>query len=170
MFAQKPELNKITVEKLENSFGTAVLSSEVITDMLIITVEKKNILEIIQFLYEDETLQFRFLTTVCGVHYPGQIDEFGVIYHLHSFMNNHRIRLKAFTTVNDLHYPTLTRLFPTANWMERETFEFFGIIFDGHPKLTRILNVDDFEGFPLRKDFPLEDQTREDKNDSMFGR
>jgi NADH-quinone oxidoreductase subunit C len=66
--------------------------------------------------------------------------------------------------------PTLTTLFPAANWMERETYDFYGIIFQGHPNLTRILNVDEMIIFPLRKEYPLEDQVREDKNDQLFGR
>ncbi|MHC1706826.1 MAG: NADH-quinone oxidoreductase subunit C [Bacteroidales bacterium] len=170
MFTRKPELDNIILEKLQNSFGEAILSHEIITDMLVLTVDKKIIPEIFSVLYHDDTLEFRFLTTLCGMHLPGEEKELGVVYHLHSFTNNHRIRLKSFTKLDEPHFPTLTSLFPTANWMERETFEFFGIIFEDHPNLKRILNVEDFEGFPLRKDFPLEDQTREDKDDSMFGR
>jgi NADH-quinone oxidoreductase subunit C len=104
------------------------------------------------------------------MHYPEEALPLGLVYHLHSLVYNHRIRLKTATTTEDPHFPTATNIFATANWMERETYDFFGIIFDGHPNLVRILNVDDFEGFPLRKDFRLEDQTREDKNDAMFGR
>jgi NADH-quinone oxidoreductase subunit C len=66
--------------------------------------------------------------------------------------------------------PTAVTIWPAANWMERETYDFYGILFEGHPNLVRILNVEDMTVFPMRKDFPLEDQTREDKNDSMFGR
>ncbi|HNC30333.1 MAG TPA: NADH-quinone oxidoreductase subunit C, partial [Cyclobacteriaceae bacterium] len=66
--------------------------------------------------------------------------------------------------------PTLTNVFPAANWMERETYDFFGVIFEGHPNLIRILNVEEMTIFPLRKEYPLEDQTREDKNNDMFGR
>lgn len=170
MFTLKPELDQLTVEKMQHHFGEAVISHEILTDMLSITVEKKLVIEMIRMLYNDEQLQFRFLTTLCGMHFPGTEKELAVFYHLHSFTNNHRIRLKAFSTIDDPHYPTATGIFPTANWMERETYDFFGILFDGHPNLKRILNVDDFEGFPMRKDFPLEDQTREDKDDRMFGR
>jgi NADH-quinone oxidoreductase subunit C len=66
--------------------------------------------------------------------------------------------------------PTATKIWPAANWMERETYDFYGILFGDHPNLQRILNVEDMTDFPMRKDFPLEDQTREDKDDSMFGR
>jgi NADH-quinone oxidoreductase subunit C len=170
MFSQKPALDQVVVAKLQDSFGEAVVSAETMLDMLVVTVKSQNIKAVIQKLYDDSDLQFQFLTTLCGMHLPGQEEELAVVYHLHSFSNNHRIRLKTYLKIDSPHIQTLTGIFPTANWMERETYEFYGVIFDGHPNLKRILNVDDFEGFPLRKDFPLEDQTREDKNDNMFGR
>ena len=86
------------------------------------------------------------------------------------FRAGHRIRVKCRTTANDLEYPTTTDLWPTANWMEREAWDFFGIKFQGHPNLTRILNMEDFPAFPLRKDYPMEDPTRKDKDDRFFGR
>jgi len=89
---------------------------------------------------------------------------------LHNFIDNHRIRIKTATDISQPVLPTATTIWPSANWMERETYDFYGIQFEGHPNLKRILNVDEMTSFPLRKDFPLEDQTREDKNDDMFGR
>ena len=83
---------------------------------------------------------------------------------------NQRVRLKIYVPAENPVVPTLTNIFPAANWMERETYDFFGVIFEGHPNLIRILNVEEMIMFPLRKEFPLEDQVREDKNDSMFGR
>ena len=116
-------------------------------------------------------MNFHFLTTLCGLHYPDQHGkEFGVMYQLHNMPKNFRIRLKTFIPGNDLEIPTATVLWPTANWMERQEFDFFGIIFKGHPNLKRILNMEDVTFHPMRKEFPLEDQTRDDKNDSMFGR
>jgi NADH-quinone oxidoreductase subunit C len=103
------------------------------------------------------------------MHYPDK-QQLGVVYHLHSFENNHRIRIKTTTNIDNPTIPTVTSVWPTANWMERETYDFYGIIFEGHPNLVRILNMDEMTDFPMRKDFPLEDQTREDKDDSMFGR
>lgn len=170
MFVSKPDLDHLTVEKLVKQFGEDILSHELLYDMLAITVSSSKIIDILKLLYEDNDLHFRFLTTLCGMHFPGAGKELGVYYHLHSFTNNHRIRIKTFIPLDNPHIDTATSLFPAANWMERETYDFYGIIFDGHPDLKRILNVDDFEGFPLRKDFPLEDQTREDKDDTMFGR
>ena len=169
MFQINPERNKLVVTKLTEQFSNAILSNELQADMLCINVKKEVIQNLFQFLRDDKELQFNFLTTLCGMHYPEK-EQLGVVYHIHSFVNNQRIRIKTDTDINNPTIPTLTTIWPSANWMERETFEFFGIQFEGHPNLVRILNVDDFAGFPLRKDFPLEDQTREDKDEGMFGR
>jgi len=107
---------------------------------------------------------------LCGVHFPNDAMKFEVVYHLHSFVNNVRIRLKVRIPNDPPHIPSATKVFPTANWMERETYDFYGIHFDGHPNLKRILNVDDMTIFPMRKEYPLEDNTRKDKPDAMFGR
>jgi len=163
------ERNQLVVKKLTTQFNDSILSSELQFDMLCISVKKEETQNIMLFLRDDNELQFNFLTTLCGMHYPEK-EQLGVVYHLHSFINNHRIRIKTATEIESPTIPTLTTIWPSANWMEREAFEFFGIQFEGHPNLVRILNVDDFVGFPLRKDFPLEDQTREDKDDEMFGR
>ena len=92
------------------------------------------------------------------------------MYHLHNLVDNVRIRFKVFTDINKPDVYTATQLYATANWMERETYDFFGVNFVGHPNLKRILNVDEMDYFPMRKEFPLEDQTRIDKDDEMFGR
>jgi NADH-quinone oxidoreductase subunit C len=89
---------------------------------------------------------------------------------LHSLTTNTRIRIKVFLSADDVHIPTATSLWEGANWMERETYDFYGVIFDGHPDLRRILNVDDMTVFPMRKEFPLEDPNRIDKKDYFFGR
>ena len=83
---------------------------------------------------------------------------------------NRRVRVKTFFDINQPEIPTATDLWPSANWMERETYDFFGVRFTGHPNLKRILNVDEMDIFPMRKEYPLEDQTREDKEDRNFGR
>ena len=169
MFEIIPERNQLVVRKLIENFGESIEFYEVKADMLCVTVRGEVIFDVLLLLNNDLELEFNFLTTLCGMHYPEQ-ELLGVVYHLHSFGNNHRIRIKTSTSVLDPKLPTITPIWPSANWMERETFEFYGIIFVGHPNLQRILNVDDMVGFPLRKDFPLEDQTREDKDDSYFGR
>jgi len=164
-----PDRDQLVVIKLNNRFGSAIESHEVLSDMLCITVKKEFIPSIFLFLRDDQELQYNFLTTLCGMHYPEK-EQLGVVYHLHSFVNNHRIRIKTVTELNNPKIPTITTVWPAANWMERETYDFYGIEFEGHPNLKRILNMDEMTDFPMRKDFPLEDQTREDKDDSMFGR
>lgn len=169
MYPINPDRDQLVVIKLSNRFGSAIESHEILGDMLCFAVKKESIPDIMQFLRDDPELQYNFLTTLCGMHYP-QNDQLGVIYHVQSFINNHRIRIKTVTELNDPRIPTITTIWPAANWMERETYDFFGIQFEGHPNLKRILNMDEMTDFPLRKEFPLEDQTREDKDDSMFGR
>jgi len=163
------ERDNLVVSKLTNRFNGAILNYKPLADMLCLSVSKENIQDILLFLRDDQELQYNFLTALCGMHYP-EVDQLGVVYHIHSFANNHRIRIKLTTDLANPHVPSVTSVWPAANWLERETYDFFGVIFDGHPNLRRILNVDEMTAFPLRKDFPLEDQTREDKDDSMFGR
>ena len=169
MYQINPVRNQLVVSKLSDQFRDAIIRHEILADMLCIIVSKDAIADIMHFLRDDNELQFNFLTTLCGMHYPDR-QQFGVVYHLHSLQNNHRIRVKTTVPEADPVLPTITTIWPSANWQERETFDFYGILFEGHPNLVRILNMDDMVGFPLRKDFPLEDQTREDKDDSMFGR
>lgn len=169
MYQNNPERNQLVINKLTDQFKEAILTSEVLADMLCITVQKEILQDMLLFLRDDNKLQYNFLTTLCGMHYPEK-EQLGIVYHLHSFVNNHRLRIKATTETSDPSFLTATTIWPSADWMERETYDFYGINFEGHPNLLRILNVDDMVGFPLRKDFPLEDQTREDKDDSMFGR
>jgi NADH-quinone oxidoreductase subunit C len=112
-----------------------------------------------------------FLTTMCGIHYPeNKGQELGMVYHLHSLVHNVRLRIKIFFPIEDPVVPTATGLYAAANWMERETFDFYGVQFTGHPNLIRILNVEDMNYHPMRKEYPLEDGTREDKVDVFFGR
>ena len=169
MFQISPERDQLVVEKLVSQFSEAIEMHEVMTDMLCITVNKVVIQNILVSLRDDSELQYNFLTTLCGMHYPDK-EQLGVVYHLHSFVNNHRIRIKTAIDIHNPILPSATSIFPAANWMERETYDFYGILFDGHPNLVHILNVDEMTDFPMRKDFQLEDQTREDKDDSMFGR
>jgi NADH-quinone oxidoreductase subunit C len=108
---------------------------------------------------------------LCGVHYPDHKDaELVVVYHLHNFVENIRLRFSIAVPMAKPDVFTASKLFESANWMERETYDFFGINFVGHPNLKRILNVEEMDYFPMRKEFPLEDQTRIDKDDEMFGR
>ena len=152
---------------LNEKYADQILRTEVLYGFPTITVKKDKIIEIIGHLYTDE--KFQYLTTLCGIHFPDQ-KEIAVMYQLHNLVTNEKVRLKIFLPEEKPVAPTLTGVFSSANWMERETFDFFGVVFEGHPNLKRILNVDDMIIFPMRKEYPLEDQTREDKNDAMFGR
>lgn len=126
-------------------------------------------LAIVSYLYKE--LGFQFLTDITAVHYPEeQGRELCVVTHLHNLVDNVRLRLKAYVPVAQPDIHSLTPVFSGANWMERETYDFFGINFVGHPDLRRILNVDEMDYFPMRKEYQMEDPTRLDKDDAMFGR
>jgi NADH-quinone oxidoreductase subunit C len=157
------------VNLIREKFESEILSVESPYNFLTINLRQDQIIAIIRYLYNHPEAKFQYLTTLCGIHYPDQ-KQIAVMYQLHSLTNNWKIRLKIFLPEEKPATPTLTTLFSAANWMERETYDFFGVQFIGHPDLRRILNVDDMIIFPMRKEYPLEDQTREDKKDYMFGR
>jgi len=158
-------------EKLVEKFGEQVSAFSEPYGMLTFEAPKELNLKVLNFLYDDDELKFRFLTDLQAVHYPDNKGrELAVVYHLHNLVDNVRIRFKVFSDINTPDVYTATGLFSGANWMERETYDFFGVNFVGHPNMKRILNVDEMDYFPMRKEFPLEDQTRIDKDDEMFGR
>ncbi|MEO8886643.1 MAG: NADH-quinone oxidoreductase subunit C [Mucilaginibacter sp.] len=167
-------MGKITNEELlkniQDQFADKVTVIGEPYGLLTLETSRESITEILTYLKNSPALQFIFLTDITGIHYPEQEKQIGVIYHLHSLVNNVRVRIKVFLADGDVHIPTATTIWDGANWMERETYDFFGIIFDGHPDLRRILNVDDMTAFPMRKEFPLEDPNRVDKKDYFFGR
>ena len=166
---EKPTIDQIATA-LKEKFNDKIISQTQEYDFPVFVMKKEALVPVFRFLYEDENFQFRYLTTMCGLHYPEAERPFGMMYQLHSLVHNLRLRFKAFTTKEDLEYETLTTIFSAANWMEREAFDFYGITFKGHPNLKRILNVEDMDYFPMRKEYPLEDGTRTDKDDTMFGR
>ncbi|MDQ6936729.1 MAG: NADH-quinone oxidoreductase subunit C [Actinomycetota bacterium] len=106
-------------------------------------------------LRDDPSLRFELLSSVDGVDYIGTANRLHAVYELRSMTYRRRIRLEVAVSVDDPHVPSLTKLYPTADWQERETYDMFGIVFDGHPALTRILMPDDWDGHPQRKDYPL---------------
>ncbi len=156
---------------LKEKFTTGLVSSSCEYDFPVFVVEKEIAHEVLQYLRDEPSLNYHFLTTMCALHYPENAGkEFAIMYQLHNFPENKRIRIKTFLPEQKLEIATITDLWEAANWMERQEYDFFGVNFIGHPNLIRILNMEDITFFPMRKDFPLEDQTRDDKNDSMFGR
>jgi NADH-quinone oxidoreductase subunit C len=162
--------NEDLLKKISEKFHDRVTLVGEPFGLLTLETGREHIIDVLAYLKNDPALQFIYLTDITGIHYPEQEKQIGVIYHLHSLVNNVRIRLKVFLTDGDVHIPTATVLWNGANWMERETYDLFGVIFDGHPDLRRILNVDDMVAFPMRKEFPLEDPNRVDKKDYFFGR
>ena len=157
---------------LQNKFSDVIIKQELIVDFPTFTVKKEEILNVLTFLYDYEDYKFQFMTSLCGVHFPDNAkeEEFCVVYQLHDMVQNQRIRIKVYTSESDIKVPSVTSLFKTANWLERETYDFYGIQFTGHPNLTKILNMEDQPYFPMRKQYQVEDETREDKDDAMFGR
>lgn len=163
--------NQFVAEEIVRKFGEDVFDFEEPFGMLTLSTKRESIIPILEYLKNHPEFKIGFLTDITGIHYPDNAgQEFCVVYHVHSFIQNFRARIKVFLTETDLHIPTATQLYASANWMERETFDFFGIIFDGHPNLKRILNMDEMDYYPMRKEYPLEDATREDKIDALFGR
>jgi NADH-quinone oxidoreductase subunit C len=122
---------------------------------LSLVIKKSDIVNVCQLLRDDSEMSFDLLVDVCGVDCARQTDRFEVIYNLYSLKNKFRLRLKVKVDESDLHVPTVTNIWHSANWNERETYDMFGILFDGHPDLRRIYMPEEFEHFPLRKDFPL---------------
>jgi len=163
--------NQEVAEELLGKFGDQVFDFEEPYGLLTLSTTREEIIPMLEFLTQHKTYQITFLTDITGVHYPDNKEkEFAVVYHLHSFIHNFRIRIKVFISEADIHIPTATGLYASANWMERETYDFYGILFDGHPNLVRILNIEEMDYFPMRKEYALEDATREDKIDALFGR
>lgn len=163
--------NEYVIELLTKEFGDAILSSESPYGLLTMEIAQEKIHAVIEWLKKHDELAVSYLTNVGAVHYPDNKDrEIAVVYHLHSLVNNFRIRLKVFLSVANPEITSIVDLYVGANWMERETYDFFGVQFTGHPNLVRILNEDSMDYFPMRKEYHLEDATREDKDDRFFGR
>ena len=162
--------NSQVIESLQTTFGDHIHQITEPKGLLTVHTDRAHIIEVLQFIKEDERLQFIYLTDITAVHYPGSESEFMIVYHVHSLVHNVRIRIKVPLSKSDLVIPTATVLWKGANWMERETYDFYGVDFQGHPDLRRILNMDEMEVFPMRKEYPLEDPNRVDKKDLYFGR
>jgi NADH-quinone oxidoreductase subunit C len=161
--------NETVQAQLEAKFEGQVSTFSTESGMLSFESPASLNLKVMQYLFDE--LGFTFLTDLCGVNYPDNAEgELVVVYHLHNFVENIRLRYSIAVPISKPDVFTATKIFESANWMERETYDFFGINFVGHPNLKRILNVEEMDYFPMRKEFPLEDQTRIDKDDEMFGR
>ena len=147
--------NVTVIERLQGMVSQAIADTSEFRGTLSVYVKREAIVDVARFLRDDRALEYNFLENLCGVDYLGRDPRFEVVYHLLSHRNHHRICLKVGVPEDDPTLPSLTGLWPTANWQERETFDMFGIIFTGHPSLDRILMPEDWVGHPLRKDVPL---------------
>ena len=163
--------NEEVKNRLTEHFGEQLKNFEEPYGMLTFEAPKEKNIEVLKFLNEDNELAFRFLTDLTVVHYPAfQGRELAVVYHVHNLVDNIRIRFKVFLDIAKPDVASASELYSSANWQEREAYDFFGVNFVGHPNLIRIMNVEEMDYFPMRKEYPLEDQTRIDKDDEMFGR
>ena len=137
--------------RLRERFPDTLLARREVT----VVVDRAELLAALAALRDDPDLSFRFLSSVTATDHPGSEPRFWVAYELRSLEHRHRVRVKVGLPGDDPRVPSAVRLFPTADWHERETYDFFGIAFEGHPNLARILLPDGWEGYPLRKDEPL---------------
>ena len=138
-------------ERASNALGDKVLETKLAFGELTLIVQREAIVDVVTFLHDHEA--FISISDVCGADYPEREERFEVVYHLLSPKQNVRVRLKL-TTDADKPVPSITGIFPGADWFERETYDLFGVLFTGHPDLRRILTDYGFDGYPLRKDFP----------------
>ena len=163
--------NQEILDHIRTGFPTEILAFDEPYGMLTIEIPPASINPFLIFVRDSELLKCAFLTDLCGMHFPDQPGrEFSIVYMVHSWTKNIRIRIKCFVPLQKPNISTITGIYSAANWMERETYDFYGIIFDGHPDLRRIMNEDHMNYFPQRKEYALEDGTRTDKEDQFFGR
>ena len=159
--------------KLTEAFGESVSNFQQEKDLFSFEMDAEKNTAVILFLKNNEALQFHFLTSLCTIHYPDDPNfdrQYAIVYLMHNWYQNKRIKIKAFINSEKPEIKTISNIFLCANWMERESYDFFGVNFTGHPQLKRILNMDEMISFPMRKEFPMEDSVRTDKDDRFFGR
>lgn len=147
--------NATVINRLQAAQSHNIVNTREFRGEVQVQITPEALIEVVEFLRDDAELSYNFLENLTGVDYLGREPRFDVVYHLLSHKNRHRICIKVGVPESNLHVPTVTRMWPTATYQERETFDMFGIIFDGHPNLQRILMPEDWVGYPLRKDVPL---------------
>lgn len=163
--------NSFIKDRLVQKFQENIYGYEEHYGVLTINANKDFNLKILQYLYDDVQLSFKFMKDLTAVHYPTRVgEELVVTYLVYNMYTNVEVRLNFGLPIENPSIFTATKLFATSNWLEREAYDFFGVNFIGHPNLIRVMNVEEMDYHPLRKEYPLEDQTRKDKDDDMFGR
>lgn len=143
------------VDKLKSNFSDSVLDVKEFRGETTVHIKKSDIVTVCSFLRGDESCQFDYCSDICGADAYTPENRFEVIYNLYSIPLNHRIRLKVFVDESDLHCPSVTSVWPAAEWPERETYDMIGVQFDGNKDMRRMYMPEEFEYFPLRKDFPM---------------
>ena len=152
-YSSNSKLKKLTAI-IKEKFGKREYSYNISNNQLCIKVKKDILIYVLNTLKEDKDLDFKQLIDICAVDYPNKEDRFEIVYHLLSLGLNQRIRIKVLVKDGEI-LPSIVSCYSAANWFEREIWDLFGIVFSGHPDLRRILTDYGFEGYPLRKDFPL---------------
>lgn len=157
--------------KVTSTFNEAVFDFKMLKDIFSFEVKRDAVHDVIEFLKTNEELNFHFLTDLTAIHFPDNDDDhqFAIVYHLHNWVENTRLLVKTYLNQEPV-VDSIIDLFKCANWMEREAWDFYGVNFRGHPQLKRILNMDEMVSHPMRKEFPMEDSGRTDKDDRFFGR
>ncbi|OGW30021.1 MAG: hypothetical protein A2X59_08430 [Nitrospirae bacterium GWC2_42_7] len=149
-------------DKIKEKFPEEILDIKEFRGQVSVLLKKGKILEICRYLHDQTDLSFNYLADVCGVDYLGKKENrFEVVYHLYSIKHRHAIRLKAEVSGDNPAIHSVVSIWAGANWHEREAHDMYGIVFQGHPDLRRILMPDDWDGFPLKKDYPLKGTEKE---------
>jgi NADH-quinone oxidoreductase subunit C len=148
-------MNKRIADKLKTHFAASIISVNEFREELTVVVKKNDIVKVCQFLRDDDELNFDSLRDVCGVDQYRPEGRYEVVYNLYSLKNKFRMRLKVSVEEDNLHVPSVTSVWQSADWAEREAYDMYGIIFDNHPDLRRVYMPEGFEYHPLRKEFPL---------------
>ncbi len=143
-------------EKIKDKFLQEILDISQFRDQVSVTIKRDKIIDICRYLYEDPDIRMDFLSDLCGVDYPERKPRFEMVYNLCSLKHGHRIRIKALIPVDNPSIDSVVSIWSGANWHEREACDMFGIVFNGHPDLRRILMPEEWNGFPLRKNYPLQ--------------
>jgi len=143
------------VDRLKEKFFSEVVNVEQFRDQVFVSLKREKLLDICRYLHDDPDISMDYLADLCGVDYPDKRHRFEVIYNLYSIKYGHRLILKALLQEDDLTIESVVSVWKGANWHEREACDMYGIVFSGHPDLRRILMPEDWEGYPLRKDYPL---------------
>lgn len=152
----------LIAEKLRERFPEEVLDIKEFRGQISVTMNKDKILNIFRYLHDDPDLFFDYLVDVCGADYLGKKEKrFEVVYHLYSIKHRHALRVKAEVTADKPSIDSVVGIWAGANWHEREAYDMYGIVFNGHPDLRRILLPEDWEGYPLRKDYPVKGPEKE---------